>query len=585
MVRWRPALGLVILPVLFFVLLVQPSPAFQGDDAPASEPAATAAIPPPPAAEEVGEPAIIATETVTGVVGPGPEIDWSSIELIQEPERAPSGPDMGIPMPQESAPPPAAAAPATDYVTHVVARGDNLSRIAMQYGVALDLLKSINQLTSQDLIHVGQLLMIPPRTTTAPAALESGSGGTYLVQPGDSAYKIARRFGTTVQAIAAANGLADPSALEVGQVLTIPSGDGVPPAPAQPAATPVPHPETATPVLHLEGDTYVVQSGDSLYKIARRFGTTVAALAAANNLANPSALEVGQVIRLVKGESTPVPVAIATVVPTAVPQPSTGSDAGAGGSSYTVQRGDSLYKIARRFGSTVQALATANNLANPAALQVGQVIQIVSAENAPANTATPAPVVTTEPQLGDGNVYVVRPGDSLYKIALRFSTTVQAVAAANNLGNVNALRIGMQLVIPEGTAAPDPTEASPSQPSSFIWPVQGRLLQYFRSGHPALDIEASIGTEIVAAAAGVVEFVGWNSAGYGNLTILDHGNGVRTLYAHQSTFLVESGQQVEQGQSIGKSGSTGWSTWPHLHLEIIVNAQRVNPCGQLPGGC
>ena len=94
-----------------------------------------------------------------------------------------------------------------------------------------------------------------------------------------------------------------------------------------------------------------------------------------------------------------------------------------------------------------------------------------------------------------------------------------------------------------------------------------------------------MGTPIVAAADGVIEFSGWNNYGYGWLTIIDHGNGFRTLYAHQSELLVEVDQEVRQGQLIGESGHTGWSTHPHLHFEIILNNVLKNPCAYLPGGC
>ncbi len=99
-----------------------------------------------------------------------------------------------------------------------------------------------------------------------------------------------------------------------------------------------------------------------------------------------------------------------------------------------------------------------------------------------------------------------------------------------------------------------------------------------RKLHTGMDIEAPMGATIVAADAGTVIYAGWMN-GYGQVIVIDHGNDMSTLYAHQSSFLVGNGAAVSQGQAIGKVGSTGWSTGPHLHFEVRVNGSPVDPSG------
>lgn len=115
-------------------------------------------------------------------------------------------------------------------------------------------------------------------------------------------------------------------------------------------------------------------------------------------------------------------------------------------------------------------------------------------------------------------------------------------------------------------------------------PVTGRITSRFGAvesirdhTHKGIDIGASGGTPIVATATGTVTYAGWNSGGYGNLVIIDHGNGVETYYGHCSKVYVKKGQTVEAGTKIAAVGSTGNSTGNHLHFEIRLNGAQVNP--------
>ena len=120
-----------------------------------------------------------------------------------------------------------------------------------------------------------------------------------------------------------------------------------------------------------------------------------------------------------------------------------------------------------------------------------------------------------------------------------------------------------------------------------IWPASGDVSSPYglRWGgsdfHPGMDIANDYGTPIVATADGVVTAAGWNSGGYGNMVDIDHGNGITTRYGHAQQVVVSVGQQVQKGQIIAYMGSTGFSTGPHVHYEIHVNGQLVNPVNYL----
>jgi murein DD-endopeptidase MepM/ murein hydrolase activator NlpD len=127
------------------------------------------------------------------------------------------------------------------------------------------------------------------------------------------------------------------------------------------------------------------------------------------------------------------------------------------------------------------------------------------------------------------------------------------------------------------------TDQTPSA-SGLVWPVNAPITSSFgwRWGriHEGIDLGATYGVPIAAAAAGTVIYAGW-LGGYGNLVVIDHGGGLATAYGHQSRIAVGAGQQVAQGETIGYIGSTGHSTGPHLHFEVRVSGQAVDPLGYL----
>jgi murein DD-endopeptidase MepM/ murein hydrolase activator NlpD len=159
-------------------------------------------------------------------------------------------------------------------------------------------------------------------------------------------------------------------------------------------------------------------------------------------------------------------------------------------------------------------------------------------------------------------------------------------AAALEAESANlAARIRAAQATPTYSASANSTSAgSAPSASGFIWPVSGPVVSPYgmRWGrlHAGIDIAAPYGVPIAAAAAGVVISAGW-MGGYGNLVVIDHGGGVATAYAHESSLAVGSGQQVAQGQTIGYIGCTGNCFGNHVHFEVRVNGSPVDPLGYL----
>ncbi len=271
--------------------------------------------------------------------------------------------------------------------TYTVKSGDTLWSIASQYGISVNELRNANNLTS-DTLSIGQVLIIPSSNSNSN---DTTTSTTYTVVKGDSLWSIANKFGTTVADIIDANNLSS-NTLSIGQILIIPglSTDD----------------ETETD----NTITYTVVSGDSLWSIANKFGTTVADIIDANNLSS-NTLSIGQIL-IIPGLSTDDETETDNTI------------------TYTVVSGDSLWSIANRYGVTVQDLKTANNLTSNL-LSIGQVLII------PTNGTSTGSSIT----------YTVVSGDSLWSIANRYNTTVDAIKSLNNLTS-NLLSIGQILQIP-----------------------------------------------------------------------------------------------------------------------------------------
>jgi murein DD-endopeptidase MepM/ murein hydrolase activator NlpD len=181
------------------------------------------------------------------------------------------------------------------------------------------------------------------------------------------------------------------------------------------------------------------------------------------------------------------------------------------------------------------------------------------------------------------------------RIALAGAALITALtgSAANAADRRETAEYGMSVAelaqmqkLPRVSAASQRFTPSTRKAADFVLPVKGRITTPFgergnlwRLGyHPGLDLAVPVGTPIKAVADGVVlEAEPAGNSGYGHYVKIDHGNGLHSLYAHMSTLKVDVGEQIAAGEVIGLSGNTGFSTGPHLHLEIRRNGQQVDP--------
>lgn len=246
--------------------------------------------------------------------------------------------------------------------------------------------------------------------------------------------------------------------------------------------------------------------------------------------------------------------------------------------TYAVRDGDTISEVAEQFNVSTNTILWANNIGPRDFIKPGQELVIL-------------PVT--------GVTHTITRGDTLNAIATRYRAKPEDILEINKLANASELVIGAKVVIPDGLppapARPVAVPASgladlgsifkpaPAAAGTFNWPTTSRnITQYFRGWrHTGIDIGNKTGQPIYAADGGVVTTSGWNSGGYGYHVIIDHGNGIQTLYAHASKLNVERGDRVDKGDVIAAVGSTGRSTGPHVHFEIRVSGNRANPLDYL----
>lgn len=259
----------------------------------------------------------------------------------------------------------------------------------------------------------------------------------------------------------------------------------------------------------------------------------------------------------------------------------------------TVEPGDSLYRLARRHVVNVAALVETNGLTEPYVVKPGQTLSL------------PAP-----------KIHVVEPGETLYTVSRRFNVETRSLAVMNGLKRPWKVWPGDEIRLPvlardqwlldhaeapvavaATLRAPASSPETPSAaalyapaaqgPSTFVWPVAGRILRPFgplQDGqqNDGIDIEARPEEDLVAAADGSVVYAGDELTGYGNLVLVKHGGGWISAYAYAAALLVKEGDKVVQGQPIARAGAGEAGQPPQVHFELRNGRQPVDPSAHLP---
>jgi LysM repeat protein len=333
----------------------------------------------------------------------------------------------------------------------------------------------------------------------------------YEVQKGDTLSSIAALYGVKTSELITANGITNPDLIRIGQILIIPG-------------------QTSA-----GAGAHVVAAGDTLAAIAARYGTTVNAIASANNLSDPNLIRPGQQL-VIPGASDPSATAAASAAPVAE------------GQTHTVSAGETLASIAAQYGTTVEALTSANGISDTSMIYVGTVLRLSGSGFVAEATTSPA------------SVYTVVAGDSLATVAARYGITVDALVSANNLADPNLIRIGQELDVPTAM-------------TSWVCPVPGA--SYFndwgfpRSGgrfHEGNDLFAARGTSVLAPVAGTAIF---QNGRIGGLQFRLYGDDGNTYIGTHMDAMGTDGY-YEAGGQLGTVGDSGNALGgrPHLHFEI-----------------
>ena len=329
---------------------------------------------------------------------------------------------------------------------------------------------------------------------------------------------------------------------------------------------------------------HVVESGETLNGIANRAGVSASAIARANGLEAPYVVKIGQKLEIPRAapKKTATRVIPARTAPVPASSPATASAVAPELESvHVVRPGETLGGIAVRAKVPRVLIAEANGLTPPYIVKVGQKLQLPRTRR-----------------------HAVVAGDTGFSVSMKYGVPWEQIALANGLEPAAPIQTGQTLLIPTllnppptGISKLDPAPAPTAQPTlqastpapakapRFAWPVSGPIRRGYAGGsdyHDGLDITAAKGTMVRAAAAGTVKFADKEKEQFGNLVVIDHGEGWYTAYGFLSRITVKEGAKVAAGERIGLVGGTGQAKGNELHFEVRRDGKPVDPMEELP---
>ena len=359
---------------------------------------------------------------------------------------------------------------------YTVVNGDSLYAIARKTGTSIQDLLSLNGLNLNSIIHSGQVLALssksvstetkqeesaPKEETKSTETSTTTSTGSYTVVSGDGLYAIARKTGTNIQDLLSLNGLTLNSTIYPGQVLKLSSTSET--SASEEASTSTEETSSEETSTSSEQATstgsYTVVSGDGLYAIARKTGTSIQDLLSLNGLTLNSTIYPGQVLKLSSTSEVSVSEETTSAEETSSEESASNEvQTSSSSGSYTVVSGDSLYAIARKTGTSIQDLLSLNGLNLNSVIHPGQVLQL---SNAYESSSTEETVTTTEETAsseetttsGNAQMYYVHQGDTLYRIARNNGISLSTLLEWNNLSVDSPIHPGQGLIVSYGSSS------------------------------------------------------------------------------------------------------------------------------------